>query len=336
MLTLADLNTGRFQTAAQCGYGSTNFLEVVNDVVNELCNRGDWKGTLLPICVQISNGCVTWPRWVGEVRKMHSHRGNIDMRNQWYQFLDTPGWRRGWDGWCGQERQAEMQYRAPTFQDITGTGNTLQFYVDVPQDVGATITVFGQDDTGNDLKTQNGDGTWSPGITIVASLPYGSSAQIVSHIDRVVCTATIGPKRLYAFQAASNNLYNIAVYDPTDTNPSFLRYKLKGGGYWGGAGCCAASSTSPCLYSVIALVKLARLPIQNPTDLVLINNREALLDGIRAAKLSDAGDVAGSSKLWAAAVEKLNRQLENEDPEYQLTASDNTFGDTETFCNQAF
>jgi hypothetical protein len=81
-------------------------------------------------------------------------------------------------------------------------------------------------------------------------------------------------------------------------------------------------------------VKLSKVTIQNPTDPVYINNRGALMDGIRASKLEDASQ--SGVAWWKSAVEKLNRQLENAEPDDQFSAQSNTFGDNRCMKNHVF
>ncbi len=323
MLTLADIQTARFQSATGYCPSSPDFLELVNDAVTELIRRGDWSETLLPIRVCVKSGCVTWPRYVGQVRKMNACKGSIPMRSVWYEFLEHR--RRGqiheWQAWQGAERSAEMQFRAPTYNDIYGPNCTVRAYLDVPADIGATVTLFGTDNNGQPLTTNNGDGTWSPGVTLTGALPFASTNLFVSSIERVVKSPTQGQVRLYAYDATRDALWDLAVYAPSETNPSYLRYRLAGGERPGNGAPC----NSGCSQTIIALVKLNPVPVQSPTDLVIINNRGALLDALRALKREDANDEAGARLLWAGAVEKLNRQLENDFPDEQFAARNNVF-----------
>lgn len=330
MLTLADCSTARFQTATGFCPGSSDFLEIINDAVDGLIMRGDWSETIKPIRVNVMHGCITWPRWVGEVRKIHGCRSDVAMRNAWWEFLERKGPRCGewcgFDHWRGGERNMEMQYKAPTYNDIYGANCYVRVYPMVGQDSGATVTLFGADTNGQPLQ-QEINGAWSLGVTLTVAQPFTSSTMTVSRIDRVVKSATQGNLILYAYDSVQDALFDLAVYEPSETNPSYLRYKLAGGREQCGSG---------CKESVIALVKLANLPIANPTDLVIINNRGALLDAVRAIKREDANDSAGARQLWGSAIEKLNRQLENDSPDDQFSAANNTWGDGRCFTNQCF
>ncbi len=336
MLTLADVQTGRFQTASGYCVSSPEFLELVNDAVTELLRRGDWAETLVPIRVCVSRGCITWPRYVGAIRKIHTCRGRtIHMRSQWYEFLDYRGPRHlhEWESWRGDERNMELQFKAPTYQDPYGPGLYIRLYVDQPADIGCTCTIFGVDNNNQPLTTTVTGPTTALGASFVVQQQsnglWGSTTTTVSSIDRVVVSATQGLKRLYAYDSNQNALYDLAVYDPSETSPSYLRYRLTGGDR--NHGNCQSS----CLETVLALVKLNPIPVASPTDLVIINNRGALLDAIRAMKREDASDSMGAKQFWASAIEKLNRQLEDFAPDDQLASENNVLGGR-TFSNQAF
>ena len=336
MLTLAQCQTGQFQTASGYCTNTQPFLELLNDVVDQYMARGDWDCTLMPVRVCIVNGCVTWPRYVGQVRKINMCRGNATVQNVWYNFLENNNGSRGiygWNAWCGEERKMTAQYRTPTYNDIYGPNLYVRLYPMVPDDVGSVVTVFGTDNNGQPLVTNNGNGTWSQGINITLALPFGSSSIPVSTITRVAKPVTQGTVNMFAYDAIQNVLFDLAVYEPSETNPNYLRYQLEGA--WnqpnGQTSCCQGQ----CPQSVIALVKLQQLPIASPTDLVIINNRRALLMGIRAMKLEDANSFAEADKCWQRGIEALNRQLEDANPDEQFSSANNTFGRM-SFRNQAF
>ena len=326
MLTLADIQTSRFQTAAGYGTASSDFLESVNDAVDGLTIRGDWSGLISPVQVQIdiNSGCVVWPRFVGNVRKVNMCRGgSAEMRNVWWRFLDHRGEHRGWGGWRGPERNVIFEKKVPIAISIPGPGNYIQFSVTEAADAGATATLFGLDNNGQPLQTLNGDGTWSPGSTIVAG---AQSTIFVSQIYRVVLAATNSTKTLSAYNPTTAVTVQLAQYQPYETNPSFTQDRITGFNP-----CCSGQQQT-----VLALIKFAKIPIQNPTDYIPINNRGALLDAVRACKAEDSNSTATAAGFWKSAIEKLNRQLEDDSPDSEFSAADNTWGDSRAFRNQMF
>ena len=329
MLTLADIQTSAFQTASGFCPTSQDFLDMVNQTIPRLLQRGDWPGTLMPVRVSVRNGQVTWFRNVGQVRSMHACRGNIPVRPVWYEFLEYRGGRHQWEGERGRERHMTMQYRAPTYQDIYGPNCTVRLYIDAQEDLGATVQIFGTDNNNQPLRTNNGDGTWSDGVTITAATQsdglYGSTSTFVSRIDRVVKSKTQSTARLFAYDSVQHVLFDLAVYEPSETVPSYLRYQLDGG-----------RPGPTCQESVIALVKLKFLPVSSPTDgLIFLEGAQgALLHGFRAVKREEAGDTQGATSFWKLAVEELNRGLEDQDPEGPV-AVNNVFAGR-SFSNHLF
>ena len=334
MLTLAQLQTSSFQTAS--GFCTTNpdFLEIVNDVIPRLANRGDWPGFVMPVRLCISNGCVTFPRYVGQVRRMNACKSTIAMHNNWYEFLAPKGRRslHEWEGWCGQERSATMQYRAPVYNDIYGPNCTVRVCIDVQADIGVGVQIFGTDNNNQRLQTKNADGTWSDGITITAAIPYGSSSTFVSRIDRVVKPITQGNVRLYAYDSVANVLFDLAVYEPSEVNPSYLRYQVEAGKNWGTYGC-----QTGCQKTIIALVKLQFIPVVAPSDgiIFLEGSLGAIRLAVKARKEEDAGNPSTARQYWASAIEELNRCLEDSSPDDQFAATNNVFAGR-TFRNRAF
>lgn len=347
MLTLADIQTPQFNQAAGFCPTESNFLELLNDTVQELMRRGDWDGTIVPVRVCVKRGCVTWPRYVSQVRKLNTCAASAPVQNVWYAFMEH-GHERGpsawyntwpWRGSCIDTTQMLNQGRAPTYNDVYGTDCYLRVYPMAPEDAGKTVTVFGLDGDGNPLMTRDETtGEWSEGIvitipTIDPDTAYGSSAVTVSRIDRIVKEVTQNGLRLYAYDSVNDWLFDLATYEPSETNPSYLRYYLSGCNTpWNYAACRACCESQQ---SVVALVKLKQLPIKVSTDLILIDNRRTLLNGIRAMKSEEAGNIPQANGQWAVAIEGLNRQLEDSAPDASFATRNNVLGGR-VFTNQAF
>jgi hypothetical protein len=335
MLTLGDIQTAQFQQASGFCTTRPEFLELVNDAVDGLMRRGDWPGTLVPVRLCVRNGCVTFPRYVGEVRKVNNCTSSVAMRNVWYQFLEHGhpwgpnyeyAWNWSWRGSCGAQMQMLAQYRAPTYNDIYGDNCYVRVYPMAQEDEGATVTIFGTDNNNQPLMTRT-DGVWSEGITLTipANGGYASSSTPVSKIERVVKSVTQNKLNLFAYDATNDVLYDLASYEPSETSPNYLRYQLQGGVPATNTSDCAGSNCS-CQTTIIALVKLQQVPLAVSNDLVVIDNRHALLNAIRALKSEEAGNYPQALTQWKVAVESLNRDAENSSPDFQFSAKSLVFG----------
>lgn len=312
MLTLGNVQSNiGIQNVAGCVPTSPQYIALANDTCDRLLKRGDWSQTLIPLRVLVSKGCVTWPRQVGQIRKMNSCRHGVSIENIWYEFMDNLN-RHHWGGWLGGERTMTAQAKACTYNDIYGPGCQLQLHIRAQSDIGATLQVFGIDNNGQPLQTQNPDNSWSDGIIITAGIPDVRTTGFITRIDRVIKSVTQQPLNLYAWDTINNQLWDLAQYEPSETNPSYLRYQLKGGfNYYNGTGTC------PNQESVVALVKIKYIPASAPSDMLAIDNMGAMKFGFMALKCEDAKDLAGAGQNWLAAVAELNAQVQDDNPEWQ-------------------
>lgn len=327
--------------AAKCP-NSDEFVDLVNEASRRLLNRGDWYGTVVPIQVCVTNGCIVWPRYVGHVRKMNVCNQPVPMRNSWYTFLqyDNPrfyeGWLAGWgygsyDGgysypnWysgLGSQVFTTGGVETPVFQDIMGDGRLLRFYPQVQADVGKNVIVFGTDNNGQILRRKTGTDTWEDGWELTLAIPYVSTSDYVRHIDRILFDDHEGPIRAFAYNVADDVLEDVGSYEAHDNNPSFVRYNLSTGvGCNGGEGC-------GCIRSVTALVKLRYVPAIYDTDLVLIDNLDALKLMIQCIRYEEAGERAQARAAEADAIHELNLQLNDAFPVEQTPVGNGVFAGT--------
>lgn len=341
MMTLLDCKQDR-QLQRISGYcpDSADFIDLVNSSVRRALRRGDFMGTVVPIYLCVRSGCVTWPRYVQNVRALSWCGHNIQPKNMWGDFLPREShhcWRQGISWCCGGQCQSAMVDggRTSVFQDIQGEGRLIRAYARCNDDYGKTLTFFGQDNNGQDLLTVLPDGTRVPGIILTLGAPFASSAVFVRHIDYVLKDETVCPVNVFAYWAAENVLEDIAQYDPGETRPSYQRTKLRMP--WAMFGSCAPSSNTCCDTNrgVAALVKLAFIPARFDTDLVIIDNIEALKLLFQSCKFGEAGDRQNSKLFEADAIAELNRDLENNYPDEQFVADNQIFGG-HTFTNHCY
>ena len=345
MLTLSDVRASTIPNVAGKCATSFEFSQIINECTRKLMRRGDWVGTVVPIQVCVSRGCLVMPRYVQTVRKLNTCHHRLPPHNLWYNFIDNRDWNRGrWGGygsdWWSHAREGcgalASQGQACCYNDIPGDGWFVRAYARCTQDYGKAITIFGVDNGNQPLRTNNGDGTWSDGITIILGSSgmnpnFGSTSVYVRRIDRVVKPATQCQVMLYAYNATTNALFDLAVYDPGELTPTYARYQLSlPNAHLGGTvGCCGP------VHSVVALVKLRFIPAQYDTDLVLIDNLDAIKYEVQSVRAQEAGDLQTAKGYETAAIQELNRQLEDEYPDDTFSTVDNVFAG-ETFSNHCF
>lgn len=318
------------EVAAACP-DSAEFISLVNEATERMLKRGDWPGVVVPIHVCSFAGCVAFPRYVGQVRKLNVCRHPVPIRNLWWDFFEDRH-RPNWISWCGQEcMMIDGQY-SPVLQDVMGDGRQLRAYPQVKADVGKYIRIFGEDNNGQVLRTNNGNGTWDDGIRIRLVVPYGTNLKFVRRIDRVLIDEGMqGDLFLYAFNTTTGETEFISTYQPGDINPSFVRNSLR-------IPNCQTSTTGTCGQSkpLVALVKLKFIPAVVDTDLVLIEDMSALKLMIQSIKAEEAGDELKARQKEKSAIREMNLRMQNEMPDDQIPIDLGETGGTSVGVQQCF
>ncbi len=311
--------SNQIQTAVGSCLNTDEGTQRINDAVRRLMYRGDWPGTQLPIAVSVQRGIVTFPRQVGAVRYINVTKHYIPIYNGLYAFLP-----HNWSsGVCCGPFLDWIDRLAPS---LTGYGTSATFaqpptntcvlqISGIPDDTGAIIQFFGLDPNGNALSTDNGDGTFSNGISLTLNQPFTVGTDLVKNVSRVIKPRTQGSVTLSCIDTITGTNTPLAVYDAGDTNPSFAQYNLH-------AACCNPQPT----WQAVAMVKLKFIPVVADSDLVMINNLDALALFIKGVRYAEQGDRASALGYQADAVKELNLQYWDTVPNNQIPVQINPFG----------
>lgn len=327
MLCLGDIRNSAVARISGVSANGDDFIQLVNEATRRLLKRGDWDGTIVPMFTCISYGsCVVWPRYVGQIRQLNTcNKQHVPIKNVWWDFLPydrSLAWNSNeWWGWRGGAASMVNQGRSAVFQDIMGEGRTIRAYPESSLDTGKTITIFGEDNNGQRLMTR-GVGPWKDGITLSLKAPYVETPSYVRRIDRVLKDLTTGPVRLYAWNSTNSVLEDVAYYEPSETNPSYIRSNLNLG-CAGGRGCDGTASNNK---GVVALVKLQYVPVLVDTDLVLIDNIQALKFMIQSIRCEEAQDLTNARAFLVNAVDELNQDLKDANPDTQIPVDFGSMG----------
>ena len=346
MLSLSDVRSSTISNVAGRCANSWEFSGLINEATRRLLRRGDWVGTVVPIQICVQRGCLVMPRYVQTIRKINTCHHKLPFGNLWYRFIDGREWDHGrWggfgiNGWWDHAREGggalSAQGQACCYNDIPGDGWFVRAYARCKEDYGKGIQIFGVDNGNQPLRTNNLDGTWSDGISIVLGSSgmnpnYGSTSIYVRRIDHVVKPATQCQVMLYAYNPTTNALFDLAVYDPGETTPTYTRYQLNFGQMPFGLnqGCCGA------VQSVVALVKLRFIPVKYDSDLVILDNLDAMKYAVQSIRAQEAGDLQLAKGYETAAIQELNRDLEDNYPDDTFSAENNVFAGA-SFSNHCF
>jgi len=320
--TFGEIKTSRIlQVAASCS-DSDEFASLVNEATDILMQRGDWPGTIVPMRLLVRQGCIVWPRQTLRVRRINRCSVPLKVGTIWFDYVDQENYL----GWLGQgyynfggsaitgnnlghyagQGTLVSQGRVPTYNDVPG-GNPryIRAYALGQADKGKTITIFGIDGNGQPLRHQDpATGDQMDGAIITLDIPFGSTSVYVQRIDAVLKDETQFNVPLYAYDPITNTLLDLAMYEPTETNPSYAKDRL-----------FAMNSTNcQCEFTVLALVKLAFIPAKVDTDYVLIPSTMALKMAVQSIKAGEGGDIQKQQGFLQSAVNELNHVLADNEP----------------------
>jgi len=339
-LQLSNLKQSTVRTIAGVCADSTQFVQMANEVQRRLLRRGGWFDTEWLVKLCLSNGCVAWPRYVSTVLSARMCDGGVaDVKNKWYSII---GGATGLNGSGGGFGYGGVDYSTwgdivfedngtvPTYNRVSGTtGKLIRYYVKYHNDIGKTITLYGKKYGGQPLQHLDADGNWVDGLVITAAAPFATTTVLVTQIDAVVREATQGEARLYEYDADTDLLRDLALYEPNETNPRYRSSKISN--WCGVPGCTKTTTVDDVDYqtknaSIEVLVKLAHFDLVNDNDFLLIDNLDAFKFGFQAVKLEEMNDEQGAEVKWMKAVRELNLELREKNPDQQIPVFVNVIG----------
>ena len=131
--------------------------------------------------------------------------------------------------------------------------------------------------------------------------------------QQVVLVGALGAQGLSIGGASAPYTFNtvlepIAQYEPSETNPSYLRQQLHAPGCGSNGG----------LLSVVALCKLKHIDVSTPNDPIIIDNIEAIKDMISSVMARESLNTGQAAAFEQSALAELHRQQQDELPDDQI------------------
>jgi hypothetical protein len=300
MLTLAQVKSSSVASVAGVNVGDPQFVQYVNDAVRQLIELGNggsrgWWGTVRSIQGTAYDGCFVWPANVIAVLGMSTvHGGKVELANQWYSFvpegIQHRRWARQWNG----STVAEFDGQTCLFRSIAANPTKIKVLSNSASDVGVTITIYGVDNLGN---------------TVFESVAVGgTTVNAFSQVTDVAKAKTFGQMSLYATTGANVGDL-LASYQGGDINPKFLYSRLSGATVW---------------LPVTALVKIGFSEVSADTDIIPLDNVDAIKSQVQAIRARESGN--NGDPFEKDALRRLVNQVNSRFPLEQFVVSFKPFG----------
>jgi hypothetical protein len=265
--------------------------------INEVCERffvsGRWKGMIVEVDLDASQGYVTLPRRCEAVLGITVAKAPRTPFGRWYCFV--PGGPGQLDGstYNGTDLVLDAGDSHPVFRDPPYESFRLR--VKVPstsdRDTGNYMVLKGNDADGNSVFGADG----SEGLQLNLTAAENTTTQYFSALTGVLKPLTNGYVTLWAVNASGAET-QIGEYEPGETNVGYRRYMVQR----------ASGSEIP---TVRALCKRRFVPVQSEHDDIIPDNMGALKLGLISLKYEDTNDLERSTEYFNKALSLLNAEL---------------------------
>lgn len=211
------------------------------------------------------------------------YRDVVDLDDHWSVMYEVPATETGdlnlialSDGTETEEPELTLLCR-DTEHELTGLGaaSTLAIH---PIPAGLTLAWTG---------------TWAAALGTAEWSDFTTK-----HVDRVTKPATVGTIHLLAVNPETLAYYRLGIYYPTETLPQFHRYQLTN------------FSCSGEAVDVLALVRLKFAPLTAADDELPLDGLQALKLMVIAIREENAGNLAGATTYFDAALKLLTTKEE--------------------------
>lgn len=309
-LTVADMQNSRAAAALNVCPTSERFYQWLNEAEDLMLAQGRWWGSIQEAQFCSTDLCLVWPREVAAIEQVAICGQPVAIENGWYGFTrllanlkqcngcsgsfnsnSTCGDRFGQCS-CGHVQMRLKEGTAASFATTRGSNKVIRSYPTNSLDVGKKIRYQGYDKNGIWVRTII-DGTMQDGEQVVLQLPFVDTVTVWGDGAPMAVQKEVTAQRVlvYSYDTAAAVEKALAVYQPSETNPSYRVSYMPQGRNRGG--CCGnVTEDGSSRITVTALVSLQHVDVSTPADWLVLQNRSAYKAAMMAVKAWEQGDVA--------------------------------------------
>ena len=297
-------------------------LAAANEAQEQLLNRavdpvGAWQR--MRVCVGACN-LLVWPRQVRHIKKVWFCNQPGQIVPEWWESIGY--WQGGW-GLADDELAAGYTLidagTRCSFDNVVSTSTStkkIQAVASNTLDNGKLITLRYIDGNGSRVYnsttgvegetltlTTTGVLTGSSGTTNSNGLVYTGG------LYHVVKAATIGPVRLYEFDAATATQTRLlAVYEPSETNPIYRASNLP---WLTNMSACPDDTSETCENNktLTLAVKLQHIPFAVDNDPVIIGNASALKWQVKSNDMAEKHEAQLAQYYAGLAAQEVDGEI---------------------------
>lgn len=321
-LTLNDLSQGLLpQDLGICRDDFARLASFVNPAQLRLIQAGGetgWVGGWAKVVFNVSrtDPYITLPSQFARIANMDICQFPVRVQNEWYEFLDAGiGLQKNYLTQCGWPGLMDSYDRGnvPTAYDLPSSNQYLRVYLTDTRDSGTKFYINGALD-------QNGNGIYENDVTsqvqgaiMVLDYPFVTTSYIVTAFNSITKVGlatsgtTFGDVVFKAVDATTGVETFLSRYTPQESNPSYRRYFIKS------LPCrCECDPVTTTTAQVTCMCKYDYKPVWNPSDVLVIQNPEAIrleCMSLKYGRMDSLESRALSMPSHTEAISLLNKEL---------------------------
>lgn len=198
--------------------GTCNY-ELAKKYINRarrlLWEEKEWNSTAEYFCVKCADQCFTLPNRYAQIKLAWVNGNPASLADEWFQ---STAWSNLYNRGNSCHRLiSEVGGQHVLFRDYTARPYHIAVMAEKMDDAGVKLMFEAQNEYASYLNVE---------VTAQNGPSIGKSTELVTAIRAVSKPKTAGRIRVYAYDPVLDIQFLIAIYQPSDVNPSFRRFHI--------------------------------------------------------------------------------------------------------------
>ncbi len=279
-------------------------IEYLNEAQQLLINSGKIPNTVKTVDYTNGYGFITLPRRCLSALGTQFNGIPRMIYNQWHEFVSGGPGRlcdstsvNSWP-WNQNSQLQDMGDGFVTFRDSPYEEFYLRVKINDVDDVDKIIYLKGNDADGNPLFSVDSDtGFAFEGVKLTTANPSVTSTETFTTIYGFEKPTTQAYLTLWAVDVDTAEETMIGNYEPTETNPSYRRYRI---------------ALVNEVASVRVSCKMRYVPCVSETDYVFPDNIPALKAALMSLRYRDQDDLEREAEYFGRALQIINNEMKEQ------------------------
>lgn len=204
---------GAVGDSGTCNYETAK--KYINRARRLLWEKAEWNSTAEYFCVKCADQCFTLPNRYAQIKLAWVNGNPASLADEWFQ---STAWSKLYNKGNSCHRLiSEVGGSHVLFRDYTARPYQIAVMAEKAEDAGKQLLFEGQDEY---------QAYYNVLVEAKHGPDFGTNPQLVTAIRSVSKPKTEGRIRVYAYDPVLDIKLLIAIYQPSDVNPSFRRFHI--------------------------------------------------------------------------------------------------------------